>query len=98
MGITEKQLCYEMTWVDYWEALEIFNRKRIRELSKHRNILAAITGRNPKFILELPGDWDDVPVHSQERAEKLMHKWNVHKLWTKEMNKDGRRKNIISKN
>jgi hypothetical protein len=89
---------YKLSLVEFIEHCEIFNRQQVRQLSKHRNILAAITGKNPKFILELPGDWDDVPVHSQERAEKLMHKWNVHKLWTKEMNKDGRRKDTISKN
>jgi hypothetical protein len=78
---------YELSFIEFLERCEIFNRQRIRELGLHRNILAAITGKNPKFILELPGDWDDIPVHSQKRAEELMHKWNVYDMWTKEMNK-----------
>lgn len=73
-----------MTWVDLWEAIEIFNRKRCRELSFERNILAAITGKPPKFIIELPGDWDGVVMNTPENVEKMMHKFNVHKKWTKE--------------
>ncbi len=84
MGITEKQLCYEMTWVDFWEAMEIFNRQRVRELSEHRNLLGALSGKDPRFIIELPGDWDNVPVSTPERVEKMMHKFKVHKKWKKE--------------
>jgi hypothetical protein len=89
MGITEGEM-YELTFIEFLERCEIFNRQRIRELSKHRNILAAITGKPPKFIIELPGDWDDIPVSTPERVEKLMHRFKVHKKWTKEGVKVGK--------
>lgn len=73
-----------MTWVDLWESIEIFNRKRCRELNFERNILGAISGKDPRFIIELPGDWEGVPVSTPERVEKMMHKFKVHKKWIKE--------------
>lgn len=73
-----------MSISEFWEKIEIFNRKRYRELSFERNILGALTGRDPKFIIQLPGDWDDIPVDTPERREKLMHRFKVHTKWTKE--------------
>ena len=84
---------YELTFVEFLEKCEIFNRRRIRELSEHRNILAAFTGKSPKFILPLPGDWNDVPVSTSERTEKLMHTWGVNKMWKKYWEENKNKKN-----
>jgi len=53
---------------------------RSREL---RSVLGAIGGIDPRKLWDLPGDYDSVHLDTPEMREKILHRFNVYKKWTK---------------
>ena len=74
---------YSMTLGNYVRTCYGAILKNNNELRKLRTILGAISGKNPKLIMPLPGDWDHVELCTPEWTEQVMHKLNVFKKWTK---------------
>jgi hypothetical protein len=70
-----------MSFVDYVRRCEGFERNKI-ELWRHtRLLIASWSGGNPKSIIPLPGDWDDVPLRTQEERIELAKKMGVYDKW-----------------
>ena len=55
--------------------------RRTEELDKFRRILAAIGGDDPKRILPLPGDFDNVPITGTLDKERLLRRLGLHNKW-----------------
>lgn len=75
MGLTPAKL-FEMEYREYVWACEIHQKQRIYDLKKHRTILSYISGKDPREIMPLPGDYDHVPKQMTQdeinaRIEKL---------------------------
>lgn len=74
MGITPDEL-FEMSFKQYVWACEIYKRNRDYDLRKHRSILGAITGKDPRKIIPMPGDYDHIPKQmTREESEEYLRK------------------------
>jgi len=69
-----------MTFSEFWEYAEVKNRKELRELRLHRNLLQAFTGQDMRLKMPLPGDFDHLKVHTPDEVEEIKHKLGYNKF------------------
>ena len=61
--------------------IEIHSRKSIEQWRHDRLIIAAICKADPRKVIELPGDYDNIHLDDKETREAILHKFNVYKKW-----------------
>lgn len=53
--------------------------KQIEAWQQTRLILASLTGKDPRYLVPLPGDFDDVPVMGTLPVEKMLKRAGLSK-------------------
>ena len=87
-GITISEF-HDMTFTEFWEVAEVKNRKELRELRLHRNLLQMFTSDDMRFKMPLPGDFDNtegIGEKTQEELQARVRKLGLGKL----LNIDGK--------
>lgn len=73
----------QLSWDDFKRMPYCEFDIRVRGLVRARNeqwrhtrlLLAVHTGKDPRHIIPLPGDWDKTAVTSKEKSEELSKAW-----------------------
>lgn len=73
MGLMRKDF-EELTLRDFYYRLRGLEKKKIDNLHNTRLLIASFTGGDPRFILPLPGDFEDTPGQLSEEKKLRMAK------------------------
>jgi len=60
-----------MEFTEFWEVAEVQNRKELRELRLHRNLLQVFAGKDMRFEMPLPGDFKETEGIGENTQEEL---------------------------
>jgi len=60
-----------MEFAEFWEVAEVRNRKELRELRLHRNLLQMFTEKDMRFEMPLPGDFKETEGIGEKTQEEL---------------------------
>ena len=72
---------YRLTWADYMRLCIGKAKKDIERLREIRMIGAFITGKLPRQLFSLPGDYDHIPIRTHEERMDLAKKFGVYEKW-----------------
>jgi len=68
-----------MTWGDYYRVC-LGEVKREQNIIRHtRLILGALVHKDPREIIPLKGDYDNLQARSQAEIEEILTKWGMTK-------------------
>jgi hypothetical protein len=70
-----------MSWADYMRRCVGYQKNRVEQLRDLRMVCAFISGKPPKQLWPLPGDWDNVPLRTPEERLELAKKFGVAEKW-----------------
>jgi hypothetical protein len=73
LRLTPEQYNEMQPW-QLFALLKSHNDDIINELNQTRLIMASITGKDPRYIIPLPGDFDDVPVMGSCNVKSMLKK------------------------
>lgn len=63
-----------MTWGDYIRVC-LGEIKREQNITRHtRLILSALTGKDPRQLIELPGDYDHLQARTKDEVNEMLRK------------------------
>ena len=61
--------------------IEGYNAKVNRDLAQTRLIISAFNGQDPRQIIPLPGDYDEVNISTPESSYELAVKMGMREKW-----------------
>lgn len=74
---------YRLSLGDYTRICYGVAVKEISEMRKLRTLLGAISGKDLRGAMPLPGDWDHVPLDTPEYQQEVLKHFGVLNKWKK---------------
>ena len=75
---------WEYAELEHWQFVMMvkgYADRKVEDMDKFRRIIGCISGEDPRHILPLPGDFDDVPVSGTLNQDRLLKRLGLLEKW-----------------